>query len=329
MSEAGGSTNDSESQQPIITQLSQLLENEGALEKLAELLGTARLDQELEDSLSLSNTLSGSLQEVKDDLEFLYKEELFRSDFISSKSLTGGKVTLPKCPEVEKFFEGFCPGQEAYRLSANIHLKALRRIYRPFFGQILELVYFDEQELSILKKYKDKAREFERHRQEEERCLFMLRIIQTYFYCRFKGSTLEDLDMVMCHAILFAGNTTSYVADARRDIIGEVCYKGLKVTNGSIAKKNEAWSSEEKEALKRNFEIMQMANLSKLRNLVIDQSVGKGRGQSPTFRGPFHNGRGRGRNRGRGRGSHTQRTPNNDNQLSEGGADGRLPPREN
>ena len=117
-----------------------------------------------DDSLPLSNTLSGSLQEVKDDLEFLYKEELFRSDFISSKTLTGGKVTLPKCPEVERFLEGFCPEQETYRLSANIHVKALRRICKPFFGHILVPVYFDEQELSTLKKYKDKARELERHR---------------------------------------------------------------------------------------------------------------------------------------------------------------------
>ena len=49
MSEAEGSMIDSESQQPIITQLSQLLENEGALEKLAALLGTARSEQEVDD----------------------------------------------------------------------------------------------------------------------------------------------------------------------------------------------------------------------------------------------------------------------------------------
>ena len=76
MSEAGGSINDSESQPPFVSQLAQLFENEGIVEKLAALFGTARSDQEVDESLSLRNTVSGTFQEIKDDLIYIRKNSL-------------------------------------------------------------------------------------------------------------------------------------------------------------------------------------------------------------------------------------------------------------
>ena len=321
-----------------VDRLSQLLSNSDTRERLATFLeNVGREEEEVDEEenfLDLSDCLVGTLADVKENLVFLYRQGRFNNPESGTRYLAGGVVTLPPCDELSTFMGEFQPGRKSYQLSSDIHLKMLKKMYKPMFEQILESTFFEKSDLKALKTAsKETQQKFESFHHEEERSLFLVRILQCYFYLRYTGTDIQKLDTLVSHALLYAGHISTLVADKRKAIIAKERYDEDQ-ENGSTVEKNKAWTSAERERMQRDYELRQISQISDIRDTIIGSfkkgrgrgRAGRGRGANSTHNTPtstgfvHHGGRGRGRG-GRGRGGPPTRFVADPNGSSGGGAE--------